>query len=75
MELQKYIELITKTKCTFCGRKLPIRDSAIKMYPHDGGWNVNGYDKKQWLYIICPKCGYQWALWKLGVSRSAGKLK
>jgi len=24
---------------------------------------------KFWLYVTCPKCKYEWALWKLGVPR------
>jgi hypothetical protein len=48
----------------------------IKGYPHSGGWKVPSVagdpdeDGLFWLYIRCPKCGYEWALWKLGVSRS-----
>lgn len=26
-------------------------------------------DGLYWLYIKCPRCGYEWSLWKLGVSR------
>jgi len=44
----------------------------IQKYDHDGGWNVLGYKNRQWLYVTCPKCGYEWSLWKLGVPRDAG---
>jgi len=65
--LESYRAQITKTKCT-CGfeglDKLPI-----EYYPHSGGWPVAGLSKNQWLYVTCPDCDYQWALWKLGVPR------
>jgi len=64
--LEAFRRQITRTTCT-CGfeglDKLPI-----EYYPHDGGWDI-GYKRKQWLYVTCPDCEYQWALWKLGVSR------
>jgi len=57
--------------CT-CGGDLTKRD--IEGYPHGDGWNVYRADGtrigKFWLYIVCPKCGYEWALWKLGVDRT-----
>lgn len=32
--------------------------------PHDGGYaDKNG--KKWWMYLHCPECEYEWALWKL----------
>lgn len=49
--------------CT-CGAT--IQGSNIDCYgPHDGGIKVKGYADKQWVYVNCPKCGYDWALWKL----------
>ena len=36
------------------------------MRPHEGGILVLGMGR-QWVYIHCPKCGYDWALWKLGM--------
>lgn len=68
MKLEEYVEQITREKCT-CGHPIPKSVHAISMYPHEGGWPVEGMDKKQWLYIHCQKCGYEWALWKLGVPR------
>lgn len=66
--LKDYANMITKSECT-CGMELPTHHSAIHMYDHDSGWPVEGYKERQWLYIVCPRCGYQWALWKLGVPR------
>jgi len=68
-------------KQTFCDdprhkKNIPLDKQPIKGYPHDGGWKVPGVagDPDEsglyWLYITCPGCGYEWAIWKLGVSRS-----
>lgn len=54
-----------KNKC-WCGNELHAED--LEHYPHDDGWTVDGMGK-QWLYIPCKKCGYEWAIWKLGVVR------
>ncbi len=66
-EAQQYKELITNFKCS-CGTDL--KDEPIHAYAHDGGWEVEGHGL-MWLWITCPGCGYQHAIWKLGVSRSA----
>ena len=57
-------EALTKTPvCKWCNRKL---HGPVYAYSHTGGWAVPGMDGKWWLYISCG-CGYDWALWKLGV--------
>jgi len=48
-------------------KKVSLAKESVEHYPHNGGWNVEGFDKKQWLYITCPGCGYQWALHKLNI--------
>lgn len=55
-------------RCRMCveSPKL-VRD--IEHYPHGAGWKVKGFDRKQWLYVVCPDCGYEWALHKLGFPR------
>jgi len=65
--LADYKNMIFETHCRDCGHAL--LSSPIQTYPHDAGWTVQGYEEKQWLYITCPGCGYEWALWKLGVPR------
>jgi hypothetical protein len=45
------------TNCKICQTKLPDR---IEHYEHDGGVEVPGMDKKQWLFITCPRCEQQW---------------
>lgn len=54
-------------RCRWCAHTL--QGEPVHYYEHSGGWTVAGFDKAQWLYIVCPHCGYQWALWKLGVER------
>jgi hypothetical protein len=55
------------TKC-LCG--FDLKDEPIIYYvPHDAGWTVKGEKEKAWLYVKCPKCGYDMAIWKMGVPR------
>ncbi|MBI2624843.1 MAG: hypothetical protein HYW70_00690 [Candidatus Nealsonbacteria bacterium] len=49
---------------------LTIGASCWNCENHDGGWEVKGFDKKQWLYYQCKKCGYQTSFDKLGVPRN-----
>ena len=76
--LEWYRGQITQKTCDCKTRmelKAPVDLShlPIEHYDHDGGWRVLGFKERQWLYITCPKCSYQWALWKLGVSRDSGE--
>lgn len=61
----EWFEKVTPTICGDCGANL----GPIEYYPHDGGWTVEGFSEKQWLYRHCDKCGYDWAIWKLGVPK------
>jgi len=65
--LEEYKKMIERFTCQWCG--IDLSDQPIDCYPHEGGWNVNGFEEKQWLSIQCPGCGYDWSLWKLGVDR------
>lgn len=64
--LADYRKQVTATHCRWCGTALPDR---IAHYDHRDGWVVDGMADKQWLYITCSKCGYDWSLWKIGVKR------
>lgn len=57
---------ITITTCDICGAE-GLDEQPIDHYEHDSGWEVAGFDKKQWLSVKCPnpKCRYEWSLWKL----------
>jgi len=52
--------------CNFCGTPLPFE---IYHYEHPGGWKIQNFEKKQWLYVHCNKCNYDWNLSKLGFNR------
>lgn len=59
-----------KEHCRWDGAKLP---QHVESYPHEGGWYVktdDGTVDKAWLFIKCPKCGYDWSFNKLGVPRA-----
>lgn len=56
---------IRPKKC-WCGYT-ELHKQPVNGYPHEGGYDIEGEDERLWLYITCPKCDYDWALWKLGV--------
>ena len=62
--LTAYRQSIRRVRCKWCGY-YGLQNEPFQFYDHDGGEKVNGFDKKQWLYIECPNCQYQWSLWKL----------
>jgi len=55
-------------KC-ICGRPFKIvegiRMYAYDWYEHEDGILIKSDNKRYWVYIICPHCEYQIALWKL----------
>lgn len=67
--------------CRWCHVRLS--HEVIRSYKHPGGfkvlevkdvWNQDVHNmtnivRKRWLYVKCPSCGYDWALWKLGVKK------
>lgn len=53
---------IGRVRCT-CGRDL--KASQFMYYPHNGGIPIVAIGR-QWLYLHCRHCQYDWALWKLG---------
>jgi len=65
--IPEYRLQIRTDKCRWCAEGL-IR-LEIQSYDHANGWPTDGFKKKQWLYIECPGCEYQWSLWKLGVAK------
>lgn len=68
LELGKpFKDQVKDNRCRWCG--VSLKNERILHYDHSGGWKVKGFKELQWLYIHCPHCGYDWALWKLGVSR------
>lgn len=53
-----------RARCS-CGQDL--RGEDVLGYSHMAGWWTDS--GKMWLFIHCPKCGYDVALWKIGVDR------
>jgi len=66
MNLQDYEIQVKNKKCKFCQGNL----GGIEYYEHDGGYEVEGFTKKQWLYKTCMMCDHQWSLVHLGVNRA-----
>lgn len=62
-----YLRKVVFTKCKICNCEL--KSGKIYHYRHFSGWVVPGFDKKQWLFLVCPKCQHQWSLCKLGVDK------
>jgi len=54
---------IERTSC-WCGYE-GLDNCHVNYYEHQSGFRVgiNTY----WMFIRCPKCHHDWALWKLGV--------
>lgn len=65
--LTYYEAQIEDKQCKRC--KIPLGGLPIQHYDHEGGYDVFTYYQKQWLYVVCPLCDYQWSLTKLGVRR------
>lgn len=63
-----YQNQIKASECSWCGYD-GLDKLSIQHYGNDDGWKLNGHIQKQWLYVTCPRCDYDWALWKLGVPR------
>lgn len=57
-----------KTKC-YCGFDLVYED-ILYYVPDSGGWPIPQETELAWLYVNCPKCGYDMSLWKMGVPRN-----
>jgi hypothetical protein len=54
---------IGSLKCIGCSSPLDI--GGLRMYPHRWGYYDPKTGERYWVYIICRKCGYQNAAWKL----------
>lgn len=66
-EAQELRKLYLNTKC-LCGHDL-AKEPIVYYVPHRDGWTVAGEKERVWLYVKCPKCGYDMAVWKMGVPR------
>lgn len=76
--LGDYQRAIAGARCRFCGQDKPdgtrigtlLDRQGIKYYDHDGGYEVAGFVKRQWLYVTCPVCQHDWSLVHLQVPRT-----
>lgn len=67
--IKDYANMITKDEC-HCGAELPVHHSAIHLEDNLFGWEVEGYEERQRIFIVCPQCAFQWSIGKLmGVPR------
>jgi hypothetical protein len=66
MTLADYKTLVLGKTCRWCSASLT--ELPIQHYTHEGGHEVESFEMPQWLYVTCPKCDYQWSLWKLGIT-------
>lgn len=67
---QKYMKYLKNPICGSNARHIQnvdLRGEIIWAYPHTEGYKIEESDEKQWLYIRCPVCAHDWALWKLGI--------
>jgi len=75
MNLAEYEKLALKSSptCHECGN--PIQHGTLKHHDHPGGWRVDGFAERQWLYFQCSQpygprsgtCRYQHSLAKLRI--------
>lgn len=58
--LSFYQSKVMYRECSCGGTLLPLDH-----FMHDGGYSVQGYKHRQWIYSECDKCHNAYALWKL----------
>jgi hypothetical protein len=61
-DYSRALKIMADQNCSTCNTPLPYND--LKHYDHADGWKVADH-AKQWLYVECPGCEYQWAIHKL----------
>lgn len=71
MKLNDYGSLVQGKVCRFCNTVL--NHGSVEYYDHEGGFIVEGFKERQWLFITCSGCGHQWSLVHLGVARPEGR--
>ncbi len=66
--LEDYSREIVGKQC-HCGYVYTNSDK-VERYNHSGGWIVEGYQGRQWLWVTCRKCEHDMSLWKIGICGS-----
>ena len=67
-EFRKFYGIDGRRTSCLCGYDLS-KEPIVYYLPHSGGWTVKAETEKVWLYVKCPKCGYDMSVWKMGVPR------
>jgi len=63
-EIRRRLLKYAQVKTCHCGT--PLEDCEFVTCDHgSGGVPLRGYAVPQWIWFECPKCGYQYAIWKL----------
>lgn len=58
--LEDIKDQIEHAKCRWCNTNFDFNNA--EMYDHSGGLEIEGLDKRQWVFVHCPKCRYDWAI-------------
>lgn len=69
---KKIFKALKITQCKILGCHRSLIDAKIYTGDTITGWDCSGmgFSKPQWIHVKCPKCGYGWSIWKLGVPRN-----
>lgn len=72
--LEGLLELASsnRLKCAGCGEAIADKAVTISMYLHDDGIPLReGCERRVWIYVECPRCGYQSSAKRLLVEAGA----
>lgn len=63
------LQIWKMARITSCLCGIDLKNKTFQYYEHGAGWRVEGIQGKIWIYVHCPICNYDTALWKLGIHR------
>lgn len=61
-QISRMVKRARRKTCD-CGKSLT--SAIVYTYDHECGDTLPGFSKPQWVFLICRRCGYQWAYWKI----------
>lgn len=50
-----------------CFCRTPLCFGCLMSYDHEDGETLPGFQKPQWVYVHCLKCGYDTNIYKIGI--------
>ena len=65
---REFRKLYKQPATCLCGQDLSTLPISYYV-PHSAGWTIKAESVKAWLFVHCPHCNYEMALWKIGVAR------